>query len=258
MNRIHGSILGLTVLLAVYGVSCTQPKINCTTGHGGFAMKYTLKGAQSGTGDCDKLKGEIVGLEKYNPQRTSDPGHQDFTKATLAVRTSDLGELAAEAEGVGVMDESRNLDSVGDFTSADPDANGVCTVSMLSAATQKLPAFSTPPTDDDPMGKMYPATDKKYEWSNIRVYATTAYPGTQLVAQMTYSDNITGCSATYDVIGLYPAVGCETKVDCSPEADPDAGRATGSGINPDLKDRVDCDPDIHLCVLTAPPESLAK
>jgi hypothetical protein len=39
-------------------------------------------------------------------------------------------------------------------------------------------------------------------------------------------------------------------------ADPAAGRATGSGINPDLKERVACDPDILLCVLTAPPDAL--
>lgn len=266
MKRTLGTtLIGLTSLSAlVYGISCAQPKINCTTGHGGFAMRYTLKpGSVTGTGDCDKLKGDTVGLEKYNPQKEGDPIHQDFTKAILAVRTKDLGDRAALAASVGVKDDSDSsnpdhLDSIGDFASTDPDANDVCTVPSLSAATQKIPAFTVPPPADmpDDPPTMVPATDRKIEWSKLRVYATTALPGTQIVAEMTYTDTAAGCSARYDVVGLYPAVSCKTTEDCDPEANPDAGRVTGSGINPDLKSRVTCDPDLLLCVLTAPPEAL--
>src|SRR5262249_1478330 len=116
-------------------------------------------------------------------------------------------------------------------------------------------------TDDPPCDTFcqvcdQPATDATFTWSNLRVYATTNYPGTQIVGEMTYADKLSGCSATYTIVGLYPSVGCDTKVDCSPEADPAAGRATGSGINPDFTDRVDCDPELHLCVLTALPDAL--
>jgi hypothetical protein len=41
---------------------------------------------------------------------------------------------------------------------------------------------------------------------------------------------------------------------CSPYANPDAGLATGSGINPDYA--VVCDPNLLLCVLAKEPPSL--
>src|SRR3954471_6401196 len=94
MKRLLGSTLGLTVLLGVCLSACEQPKINCTTGHGAFAMKYTLKeGYKTGMAMCDPLKGEIVGLDKYNPSKPDDINHQDFTKASLAMRSFTLGNL---------------------------------------------------------------------------------------------------------------------------------------------------------------------
>lgn len=277
MKRILGSTLALTVLLAVGSSACDQPKINCTTGHGGFAMKYTLKaGSMTGTGMCDARKGEIVGLEKYNPQKLDDLTHQDLNKAILAIRTSKLGQLAADGanavdpKGLSapVVDSDHDVNSVGDFAAAYPDDNGVCVVPTLSPAEQSVPAFNTPPPASKPMDPqvMHPATDIKYEWKNVRVYATPDLPGTQMVGEVTYTEN--GCSATYSVLGLYPAVSCEAKdamgngtgmpdpTLCDPVANPDAGRATGSGINPDLKARVGCDPDLLLCILTAPPSQL--
>lgn len=234
-------------------------------------MKYTLKpGSKSGEGTCDKLLGEIVGLEKYNPGTPGDPSRQDVSKASLGVRTQTLGELeAAAAQAMPkVEDPESEITSIGDFTSGEPDENDVCTVPALSPATQQLPAFSYTVGDDNAMTVEVPATDITYKWSNIRLYVTPAYPGTQLVGDMTYTEN--GCTASYSVIALWPAVGCEGKDKdgkgtgrpnpdlCKPEADPAAGRPTGSGINPDIykEGRVVCDPDLLLCVLNAPPAVL--
>jgi hypothetical protein len=61
-----------------------------------------------------------------------------------------------------------------------------------------------------------------------------------------------GCSATYSVVAVYPAASCadaDGKPDerlCATEANPAAGIAYGSGINPDYA--VACDPDLLTCV----------
>jgi hypothetical protein len=263
MKRIITLGISLSIGLALtpaLSTGCSQPRIDCTTGHasgiGAFAMKYTLKpGSKTGEGSCDTVKGEIVGLEKYNPASADDPNKQDLTKATLAIRATTLGQLAADAEAAGVMVNRDKLDSLGDFVSTVPDESDVCTVPTLSAAEGDFPSFDG-----------QPETRVQYEWKDVRLLVTTAYPGTQVVAEVTYTRD--GCSATYSAVGLWPAVYCE-EVDaegkgtgkpdvtwCDPVANPEAGRAYGSGINPDFKDNVDCDPDLLLCVLKEPPPAL--
>ncbi len=102
-------LLSLTLAVAPGAVTgCSQPRIDCMTGHasgiGAFAMKYTLvPGSKTGEGSCDTVKGEIVGLEKYNPASAEDPNKQDLTKASLAIRTTTLGQLAVDAQTAGIM-----------------------------------------------------------------------------------------------------------------------------------------------------------
>jgi hypothetical protein len=108
-----------------------------------------------------------------------------------------------------------------------------------------------------------PAHDITYKWTNVNVHVTGTSPGTVMTADLEYSD--IGCSATYSVTGLFPGVGCEgvdaegngtgmpdTAI-CKVAADPAAGIAVGSGINPALFDYVVCDPDLLLCVLNGTP-----
>lgn len=279
MKRILGSTLGLMFALAL-GHGCAQPRIDCTTGHGGFTAVYKLKpGSKTGAGDCDTLKGEVIGVEKYNPAQTDNPDRQDLTKAILAIRTNTLGVLDQEASSANVVDPMQELDSIGNFASTTPNDNDVCTVPNLSVARQTLPKFTYVPPQNKPTDPPNPPvavdeSDITYTWSNIRVYVTTALPGTQLVGDLTYTKN--GCTASYSVLGLWPAVSCVVKDSdgnpildtegklkydeslCNPDADPDAGRATGSGINPDIfaEKRVKCDTGLGQCVLTAPPTQL--
>ncbi|MGK3997129.1 hypothetical protein [Sorangium sp. So ce1024] len=256
MKRNHGKQACLMVVLAALVASCEQPRMNCTTGHGGFAATYTLKpGSKQGEGDCDTLRGEIIGLEKYNPSKPDDRTQQDLSRALLAIRATGLGALAAEAEAAGVAVDAGAVVSMGEFAAVEPDEGDVCTVASLSAAEVELPA-----SDDRP------ATRLRYEWSNVRVLVTPSFPGTLMAADLTYTKD--GCTASYSVVGLWPAVSCaapavegaegvETDPSlCDPQADIAAGRLTGSGINPDLEERVTCDPETALCVLKAPPEEL--
>jgi hypothetical protein len=263
MKRILGSTLGLMFLLAL-GHGCVQPRIDCTTGHGGFTAVYKLKpGSKSGSGDCDTLKGEVIGLEKYNPSQADNLTRQDLTKAHLAIRTNMLGVLDRVASSAGVIDPTQALNSIGDFASTTPDENDVCSVPKLSPAHQTLPKFSYAADPDKPTEMTaVDASDVTYTWSNMRIYVTTALPGTQLVGDLTYTKN--GCTASYDVLALWPSVSCDNGKGmpdpslCNPEADADAGRGTGSGINPDIfaENRVKCDPDLLRCVLSAPPKQL--
>lgn len=241
----------LFALVAVLS-GCGQPKPSCASGVGGFAAKYTLKPGQQACPDRNgkPLSGEIIGLSRYNPLQEGEDDVQDLTKASLVIRSQTLGDIAVDP---ALKDEAHEPYSLGDFVSADPDENDVCTVPRLSAAEQEVPAIGG-------------STEShiKYEWSNVRLIVTAAYPGTQMVGDLTYTIN--DCTASYSVIGLWPAVSCAKKdaegnavadpALCDPVADPEAGRATGSGINPDLKERVACDPDTLLCVLTAPPDEL--
>jgi hypothetical protein len=177
-------------LFAALLVSCEQPKIECTTGHGGFAVRYSLvAGSKKGEGSCDTKKGEIVGLEKYNPASAESPRSQDRSRAILAIRSQALGELASTVAGV----DPAKVVSLGDFASTVPDAEDVCTVPSLS------------PAEIDAQGKVL-----RYTWNNVRVRVTPAYPGTTMTADLAITED--GCSAEYHVVGLWPAVSCEAVV----------------------------------------------
>jgi hypothetical protein len=255
MKRLAVSSLSPAALLFALALvlsGCDQPKTSCASGVGGFAAKYTLKPGQEACPDHKGklLQGEILGLSKYNPLKEGEDDVQDLTKASLVIRSQTLGDINVDP---ALKDEAHEPYSLGDFVSVEPDDDDVCSVPELSVAEQDVPAMGASP-----------GIHIKYEWSNVRLIVTAAYPGTQMVGDLTYTNN--GCTASYSVIGLWPAVSCAGKdaqgnavadpALCDPVADPEAGRATGSGINPDLKDRVACDPDILLCVLTAPPDAL--
>lgn len=253
--RTLGRFMGLA-LVAAGALGCDQPPADCTTGHGGFAAKYTFKeGSKQGLGACDALKGEIIGIEKYNPSQAADPDLQDLTKARLRIRPAQLGDIAVAAGEAGVSIEGQELAALGDFVATTPDANNVCTVPTMSSAALQIPAGT--PLDE---------ADIEYSWKNVRIYVTTAYPGTQMVGDLTYREG--GCTAEYTVVGLWPAIGCEKTdemgnglglpddVACDPLADPANGRATGSGINPDFKPNLTCDPNLLLCVLREAPPAL--
>src|SRR5689334_6392691 len=160
MKLLYGSTPALAALLALLP-ACEQPKATCTAGVGAFAATYTLKqGSKVGQGTCDTLKGEILGMSKYNPLKEGDKMAQDLTKSSLAILSSKLGDLSSAAESAMVTDAAHSPISKGDFVSAVPDDKDVCSVPTLSAAEQDLPAFQTPP----PEMMMYPATHIKYEW----------------------------------------------------------------------------------------------
>jgi hypothetical protein len=269
---------GLVAAGAVVGLaaSCSdQPRIKCTAGHGAFAAVYS-----GGDPNCTP-KGEEIGVEAYN-YPLADNSNVDPRRGSLGMAALDLAAAVAARNPTPDPGQPVEIDtdtthkpfSLGDWLSAEPGPDEFCTVKDPNPTEQRLPFVEAkPPTMPLPDGgggtpaKL--AYYRKYEWSNVRFYNTPALPGTQLVADLTYTaadgtaDGGVGtpCTSTVRVVGLWPSVHCESddpmtmgpidESKCSPEADNSKGRPTGSGINPDLKTK--CDPDLKLCVLLSEP-----
>jgi len=245
--------------LALAGLSgCSQQGMSCTTAHGSFAVKLTLT---SGTGACSENPGGVYGVNSYN--YPGSDGRPDFDKASMAIEAEDIALAVEEAEGrlSADIDAAHTSYAKGDFGSAEPNGSDVCSVPTLTVAQKDIPVLPAVPDDpetaeDDESLPEKPAESFKYEWTNMKWRVSEAVPGTQFVADLKYTKD--GCTADFHAIGMYPAVFCgddEGNPDnaaCEAEANPDEGRPTGSGINPDFQ--TECDPVLLLCMLKeAPP-----
>lgn len=171
----------------------------------------------------------------------SDPEYYPLigTTPTTCKADADCSAAASAVCRIAEGDEDGTC-GVPPTCAADADcgavANAVCRI-----ATDPAENICVVPID-------MPATDLKYEWSNVDFYVTAAAPGTQFSADVDITLN--GCKATYRAIGMWPAVDCtaftvpatetapaiEVTGDelCDPEANGDKGRPVGSGINPDF------------------------
>jgi hypothetical protein len=125
------------------------------------------------------------------------------------------------------------------------------------------PACPEPPETPFP-GQ--PATDIKYEWSNVRLYVSAAVPGTMMRASLKYHEKVdtTECNAVYDVLAVWPVVDCTLidpvsgepilDADCNVQADESAchaGNVPGAvQFNSEFTTR--CDPNLLLCVPVQP------
>jgi hypothetical protein len=242
-----------TLLLA--GCSVEQPKTRCQTAKGAFALKYTKV---EGTGPCADLKGETAGINSYWRE---EGGSFSVTRGPVAIRNDEVGALLEE---YGQQAESRLVAAVGGFATAEPGPDNFCDVTMASPAKLTLaPVPGTPAMGDAGAKDPLPGVDLTLEWSNVRFYVTAAQPGTMFTGRLKYSKAVDGqaCTATYDVVGLWPAIHCEgaTKGQpdqdlCHPCADPAKGRETGSGISPTLD--ITCDAETLSCIPRSAPPSL--
>jgi hypothetical protein len=135
----------------------------------------------------------------------------------------------------------------------------------------EIPAVPDDPAtaDVDESAPGQPAVDATLVWSNVKVYVTAEIDGTQVSADLVDTRRTPAgetCVIHYLAVGMAPAVPCRaldpdsgdtlTNADgsfqldptaCDPEADPDNGRPTGSGISPSAN--FECSPDSAYCVL---------
>lgn len=262
---------GLAAAGAVVGLaaSCSdQPRIKCTAGHGPFAAVYTPKGG--GMDPCG-MPGEQIGVEAYNYPLTGengvniDPNRGSLGMEPLAI-AGEIGDRGAD------MNAAHKPYSVGDWATAEPTPDEFCAVTNPNDIEQDLAAIpAVPPSDAGAGSPFHPAISVKYHWTNVRFYNTPASPGTQLIADLSFSyqegPGADGgappapCTAEYKVVGLWPAIDCSADppamgtdpTKCSPDPDLSKNRPMGSGIGPDLATR--CDENLNLCVLARDPPS---
>ncbi len=135
--------------------------------------------------------------------------------------------------------EGKKLNALAPFT-PEPKA-GVCLAPPLVAA-QDFEAVSVATVDAGTV--MLPSLRVRYEFTDVKVFMTAEVPGTAFTAKLSQTEG--ACMATYDLVAFHPAVACTTDTDCDPNADLDAGRTRGSGIDPDFDPA--CDTAIGFCV----------
>lgn len=254
------SFVKRAALIVVLGLvsSCKKPEMNCTTALGTFAVRYTLV---SGSGACAELKGGRVGVQNYINRGSEDA--PDYDKIPVALKVEAVGTLVNRYKQPV---DATKVYSLGRFAESKAGGDNYCEVTGLSAAELRLAAV---PAGTDAMGMptaALPAVDARYEWNNVRFWVTPGSPGTQFTGDLTYTRD--GCTAQYAVQGLYPAAGCgvpgtngagmmtmvPSQVNCSACADPEAGRAAGSHISPDVE--TVCDEATLLCLPAKPVPSL--
>lgn len=257
-----GLLVGVSAL-AMWVSACEQPTIDCRTLHvGGYIAKYTLV---SGGPECSAIPGEVFGLQSYY-RATSDRKAINLDDSFLAIRPQEFGNIKDEANTYGDADtfNTEELNSLGDFTGVDPNSDGICTVQDPSPAVVDINEI---PVDEEDEYEGRAATNISYTWRDVRVLVTPGAPGNLMEAELTRVQD--GCSATFQVIAMWPIVGCEklneTVVDGEPEVEhtgepndalcddqPDLqapyGIPVGSGINQDFIPK--CDKDLLVCVPT--------
>jgi hypothetical protein len=236
-----------TCLLAVAS-SCSQPIPNCITAHEyPFAAEYTLT-AGDPNGVCAQLPGDTLGIQTYY-QEGGKNGTPDYRNALVAIRPGFLGQMIeyAEMRGAVATDEVfYDANAIGQFIDVFPNDEGFCRANEFQDSRVTLPMIDEIPDDPTTMDvdetqPAQPAIDATYRWSNARFVVSAEAQGTQFEADLEYMQD--DCTAKYHVVGVYPAVTCQTDDECNDEK---------NGLNPDFAVR--CNTELGLCVLSeAPP-----
>jgi hypothetical protein len=250
MRKLISAALVLIGGLAVWGCSTTEPAPECNVGRGQpYAVYYQLQSdapsgctlGAGGGGQFDKLNG--LGGVPGTP--TPVPGTKDGATYNewgvegyysdidpnlllVAVRPAEFETLTAVDAGTdpAAVPAGNALLAEGNWTSSAIPANKQCSVTTTMTASAPFLQDTT-------------TVGGKYVITNFQTYNDPAHEGTQLHAQLTYTDS-SNCAGTYEVIGTWPAVACATQADCNPcgtslcqPSSPTSSYAFGTGIAQD-------------------------
>ncbi|MDP3157141.1 MAG: hypothetical protein Q8N23_31005 [Archangium sp.] len=131
--------------------------------------------------------------------------------------------------------------------------NNACTITNFVGGEQNYQEEAL--TLVDGSSETLPAITYKTEFTNFNVINSAKVPGTAFTTDMKYTEG--GCVANYKVVGFWPEIHCSndpsegalvTSEECDPNADVDAGRFLGSGINPSFEPK--CNTALGVCVPT--------
>ena len=166
---------------------------------------------------CAEKPGERLGIQKYNDLQTD----QD----SLVIKPITLAALEGE-------DPDHETFSIGSFPKL-PDAEDFCVAGELSEARQVVPGEGL---------------DIAYRWTEVKILSRANAPGSQMVGRVQYSEG--GCTAEYEVWGMWPAVFCGDEDDLP---DDSVCNEEGHGLN--LEFASVCDPSSLFCVPASRPPS---
>jgi hypothetical protein len=239
------------------------------------------------------LSGEQINVQSYLAPRSKTDKRPDYDAVSIAIQPMTITAALGNAAGLAEPQEDDVAYGIGRFVTTKADEDGFCRADKLAAARLHLPTVPEHPLDMCTTAPEAPALNVSYEFSQVRVYYTPAAIGTQLEAELTYTQN--DCVAKYKVSAVFPAVPCgvtpasdagapaadggtSTQDASAPDADaadagsadagvacpppapagpaptPDDSLCENAGINPDFAVR--CDPVQLMCVLKKPAPSL--
>jgi hypothetical protein len=193
---------------------CAQPPVACVVStFTAYAATYQLVQSE-GDPSCAELAGDSLGMAAYNPSQP-DSALPDLSRVSMAIRSDHVGARVARAAAEGIVDEAEGHapHAVGPFASSVP-VDGICTPTLAPVA-QALPALGSDlgdPEDPDDDVRAQAAMDVTEQWSDVQVYVTAKALGTQMKGRYVFTDAALGCSATYDVLAVFPAVPCDEVV----------------------------------------------
>ncbi|WP_224362972.1 hypothetical protein [Hyalangium versicolor] len=213
-------ILGLVLATAMFSACETeQPAIGCPVQSLVWSATYRPLEASS----CPLKAGEQLGILKFS----TPSGDEQLSIKPETLVALDERDPARVAYSLGAL-------------AKESDSEGFCSASDLDVAEKHAPAVAE---------QGLPSKDIVYRWSGVRILATPQAPGTQMVAELEYTED--GCTAKYEVWGMWPG-----DIDCADEdgAPSNALCAAAGTINPDFA--TVCDPSQLRCVPARRPPSL--
>jgi hypothetical protein len=191
-----------------------------------FWAKYTLI---EGSGSCASYEGDFIDAQRYlAPGATSATVAVATGRMTTATRTlvnDELPRFALNEDAGAYTKES----AIGTFTSLTP-VGGVCELASFVASDQDLPpvSYEVPLSDGGTRTETEPGIHIKEEWADFKIINNARFTSTVVSATLTVTED--ECTAKYQVDALHPVVACTLDEECNPEANPNAGRSAGSGL----------------------------
>ncbi|MFL5347401.1 MAG: hypothetical protein ACJ8AT_21665 [Hyalangium sp.] len=212
-RRILGLVLATTLTAAC---ETEQPSIGCPVQNLNWSATYHPK-SDSG---CPAKASEMLGIQKFS----TPSGDESFSIKPATLMELDEADPTHLPYSLGAL-------------AKEADADGFCSATDMAVAEKQAP------NEGDAPGRHV-----TYRWSNVRILAIPRAPGTQMVADLEYTED--GCTAQYEVWAMWPG-----DVDCANGGQPDNDLCAKAGtINPDFA--TVCDPTLLTCVAAKRPPSL--
>ncbi len=248
IKRIASAVAVMGAASIISGCAIEQPASGCILQDASvyaWQAAYIPKTEADAAKTCGQLKGEQLGVWKYANPKATDADRANNTAAIFAIRPRRLAQLTRgsytydtteidpktgkpKPKTVTVtrvpQDKWDDATAVSSTLSSAPDANDFCKATGFSQAAITVEAVAN---EVNPAKVELPAASRTYQYGDVEIYVNPSAPGTQLRGTLTYTEG--DCTAEYNVMALWPSVGCEVGA-----TDPALSCGVGSGVNPDF------------------------